>query len=214
MSQAMPATLNLLIVDDEVSVLSLLKQIFTQRGFAVRVAEDGFAALRMIRQSFPDVLLSDLNMPGMSGFELLSVVRRLYPGIHVIASSGAYSGTSVPRGIAADGFHEKATGLAHLFDLMSVGREPDHSTLQAGRSLTPLWVDLEHRHPFESDHVLINCPQCLRAFRQVVDEVHPHLRETACRHCGGTVSYAIALAIKPATMLARPTQELPLARRA
>jgi len=209
----MPASLNLLIVDDEVSVLSLLKQIFTQRGFAVRVAEDGFAALRMIRQSSPDVLLSDLNMPGMSGFELLAVVRRLYPGIHVIASSGAYSGTGVPRGIAADGFHEKATGLNHLFDLMSVGREHDHTALRAERSLTPQWVDLECRHPFESDHVLINCPQCLRAFRQVVDEVHPHLRETTCRHCGGTVSYAIALAIKPLAIAPRSNNALDAARR-
>jgi CheY-like chemotaxis protein len=214
MSQAAPAKLNLLIVDDEVSVLSLLKQIFTQRGFAVRVAEDGFAALRMIRQSFPDVLLSDLNMPGMSGFELLAVVRRLYPAIHVIASSGAYSGTGVPRGIAADGFHEKATGLAHLFDLMSAGREPDQTAIHAGRSMTPLWVGLEQRYPFESDHVLINCPQCLRAFRQAIDEIHPHLRETTCRHCGGTVSYAIALAIKPNTLSARPSQNVTTARRA
>jgi CheY-like chemotaxis protein len=214
MAQAAPANLNLLIVDDEVSVLSLLKQIFTQRGHTVRVAEDGFAALRMIRQTPPDVLLSDLNMPGMSGFELLSVVRRLYPGIHVIASSGAYSGTSVPRGIAADGFHEKATGIAHLFELMAVGGELDHTALQAERALTPLWVDLERRHPFESDHVLINCPQCLRAFRQAIDEVHPHLRETTCRHCGGAVSYAIALAIKPVIMSSRPAQALPAARRA
>ncbi len=213
MAQAASDKLNLLIVDDEVAVLSLLKQIFTQRGFSVRVAQDGFEALRMIRQSFPDVLLSDLNMPGMSGFELLSVVRRLYPSIHVIASSGAYSGTGVPRGIAADGFHEKATGLNHLFELMSVGREIDHTALRAERSTTPLWVDLECRHPFESNHVLINCPQCLRAFRQVVDEVHPHLREAACRHCGGTVAYAVALAVKPLAMSARPPIELPLSRR-
>jgi len=208
----MPA-LNLLIVDDEISVRSLLKQIFTQRGFAVRVAEDGFAALRMIRQSAPDVLLSDLNMPGMSGFELLSVVRRLYPGIHVIASSGAYSGTSVPRGIAADGFHEKATGLSHLFELISVGGEVDHTDLRAQRASTPQWVDLECRHPFESNHVLLNCPQCLRAFRQVVDEIHPYLREGTCRHCGGAVSYAIALAIKPSTIASCPTPQRTSARR-
>ncbi len=214
MAQAAPATLNLLIVDDEVSVLSLLRQIFTKRGFTVRTAEDGFAALRMIRQSPPDVLLSDLNMPGMSGFELLSVVRRLYPTIHVIASSGAYSGTGVPHGIAADGFHEKATGLAHLFELMATGREVDHTAQRAKRSSTPLWVGLERRHPFESDHVLINCPECLRAFRQAIDEVHPHLRETTCSHCGGTVSFALALAIKPVGTSSRSAQTLPTARRA
>lgn len=192
--------LNLLVVDDEVATLTLLRQIFTKRGFNVHTAEDGFAALRIIRDKAPDILLSDLNMPGMSGFELLSVVRRLYPQIHVIASSGAYTGTSVPTGIAADGFHEKATGIAHLFDLMTLASDPDHAVALANRTQTPLWVDLEHRLPFESDYVLINCPQCLRAFRQRIDEVHPRLRETHCRHCQGAVSYAIALAIKPLSL--------------
>lgn len=208
------STLNLLIVDDEISTLSLLRQIFATRGFNIRTAEDGFAALRMIRDCVPDILLSDLNMPGMSGFELLAVVRRLYPQIHVIASSGAYSGTAVPKGIAADGFHEKATGLAHLFDLMSIGGNADHATVFAERCPTPLWVDLEARLPFESNYVLINCPQCLRAFRQPIEEVHPHLREAHCRHCNGHVSYAIAMAIKPTVMSSRPQMEQPVARQA
>jgi CheY-like chemotaxis protein len=188
--------LNLLIVDDESTTLALLRQIFTKRGFNVHTAEDGFAALRIIRDKVPDLLLSDLNMPGMTGFELLSIVRRLYPQIHVIASSGAYSGTSVPHGIAADGFHEKATGIAHLFDLVTIGSNPDHSLALANRTETPFWVGLEHRMPFESNYVLIHCPQCLRAFRQAVPEVHPHQREAQCRHCEGAVSYAIALATK------------------
>jgi CheY-like chemotaxis protein len=208
------AALNLLIVDDDVSTLSLLRQIFIPRGFKVRTAEDGFAALHMIRDLAPHVLLSDLNMPGMSGFELLSVVRRLYPQIHVIASSGAYSGTTVPRGIAADGFHEKATGLAHLFELMNIGSQPDHTHVFADRTITPLWVDLEVRLPFESNYVLINCPQCLRAFRQPIDEVHPHLRETTCRHCSGKVSYALAMAVKPLVMSARPHHEQTVSRQA
>jgi CheY-like chemotaxis protein len=203
MAHATPE-LNLLIVDDEVATLSLLRQIFTQRGFNVRTAEDGFAALRIIRDRVPDVLLSDLNMPGMSGFELLSVVRRLYPAIHVIASSGAYSGTSVPHGSAADGFHEKASGIAHLFDLMATGSLRDHTAALAGRTQTPLWVDLELRLPFESNYVLINCPQCLRAFRQPIDEVNPHLREATCRHCNGAVAYALAMAIKPPNMPGAP----------
>jgi CheY-like chemotaxis protein len=208
------STLNLLIVDDEVSTLSLLRQIFTPRGFNVRTAEDGFAALRMIRDSVPDFLLSDLNMPGMSGFELLSVVRRLYPRIHVIASSGAYSGTSVPEGIAADGFYEKATGLAHLFGLMAVGGSPDSTEVFAERRPTPLWVGLEARLPFKSNYVLLNCPQCLRAFRQAVDVVDPCLREATCRHCAGRVSYAVALAVKPLVMPVRPHMKIPAARQA
>src|SRR5271154_6961265 len=95
------AKIKILIVDDDDALRTSLSSIFTTFGHTVRSAEDGFSALVEIRRSIPDVLISDLNMPGMSGFELLSVVRRRMPGIYVIASSGAFTGNSVPHGIAA-----------------------------------------------------------------------------------------------------------------
>jgi len=52
-----------------------------------------------IRMNIPNILLSDLNMPGMSGFELLSVVRQRYPSIQVIAMSGSFSGEEVSVGL-------------------------------------------------------------------------------------------------------------------
>jgi CheY-like chemotaxis protein len=189
--------INLLIVEDEADTRYLLTQIFNLRGFAVRSAEDGFAALELIRSSLPDILLSDLNMPGMSGFELLSVVRRLYPRIHVIATSGAYSGNSVPRGIAADGFHEKASAMANLFELMEIAGQLGHTSFYSERSPTPLWIDLESPTPFESHHVLLNCPACLRPFRQTVEQIDAEIRETNCRFCDTKVDYAIAFAIQP-----------------
>jgi len=196
--------LNLLIVEDEPNTRYLLTQIFTMRGLTVRSAEEGFAALHMIRSATPDILLSDLNMPGMSGFELLSVVRRLYPRIHVIATSGAYSGSSVPQGIAADGFHEKASGMATLLELIDVGALFGHTSFYSLRTPTPLWIGLESRMPFESNHVLLNCPACLRPFRQTVEEINAEIRETSCRYCGGKVDYAIALAVQPLTSTTKP----------
>jgi CheY-like chemotaxis protein len=198
------ANLNVLIVEDEPNTRYLLEQIFTMRGFTVRSAEEGFAALELIRSQIPGILLSDLNMPGMSGFELLSVVRRLYPQIHVIASSGAYSGPNVPKGIAADGFHEKATGMANLFELMELPTLLGAAAFLAHRTHTPLWIDLESRMPFESNHVLLNCPACLRPFRQPIDEINAEIRETKCLFCGGKVDYAIALAIQPSAKAIEP----------
>ncbi len=54
----------------------------------------------------PDVIVSDLRMPNMSGFELLSVVRRRFPHIPVIAISGEFDGES-PAGLIADAFFTK-----------------------------------------------------------------------------------------------------------
>jgi CheY-like chemotaxis protein len=191
------ADLDLLIVEDEADTRYLLAQIFTMRGFTVRSAEDGFAALQMIRATVPDILLSDLNMPGMSGFELLYVVRKLYPEIHVIATSGAYSGKSVPKGIAADGFHEKASGISNLFELMELAALLGTAAFYSHRTPTPLWIDLDSHLPLESNHVLLNCPACLRPFRQTVVEIDAEIRETNCRFCGGKVDYALALATPP-----------------
>jgi CheY-like chemotaxis protein len=144
----MPSTaIKLLIVDDEPATRSLLSQIFQQMGHEVRCAEDGFSALERIRETVPDVLLSDLNMPGMSGFELLSVVRRKRPQIYVIATSGAYSGEAVPRGIAADAFYEKAGNLRYLMGLIAALPQQTHASNpptgnRSADAATPIWIQI------------------------------------------------------------------------
>ena len=60
-------------------------------------------------------------MPGMSGFELLSVVRRRFPAVLVIAMSGAFSGDQVPSGVTADAFYPKGNGVAVLMQTRSQG---------------------------------------------------------------------------------------------
>ena len=195
----------LLLVEDDSQLRLLLFTIFTQSGYRVRAAEDGLSALAQIRAAMPDIVLSDLYMPGMSGFELLSVVRRLYPEIHVIATSGAYSGRSVPRGIAADGFHEKASGMSTLFELLELAAILGTAAFYAHRTPTPLGIDLQSHLPLESPHVFLNCPACLRPFRQTVDEIDAEIRETKCLFCDSKVDYAIALAVKPpAATASRP----------
>jgi CheY-like chemotaxis protein len=108
----------LLIVDDEPSIRYSLTCVLTEIGYDVRSAEDGFSALLEIRNEMPEILLSDLNMPGMSGFELLSEVRRQFPSIQTIAMSGAFQGDEVPSGIAADGFYQKGSSMGSLLRLM------------------------------------------------------------------------------------------------
>src|ERR1700732_430273 len=95
----------ILVVDDDASVLQTSILVLENKGYEVRAAQDGFAALAELRRSAPDVIISDLGMPHMSGFELLSVVRRWFPHIPVIAISGEYEGSP---GVIADAFFSKA----------------------------------------------------------------------------------------------------------
>ena len=89
---------SILIAEDEESVRTSFAMVLSELGLRVRSASDGLAALMEMRHEAPDILLSDLNMPGMSGFELLSVVRRRYPAVLVIAMSGAFSSDQVRAG--------------------------------------------------------------------------------------------------------------------
>src|SRR5512140_748739 len=103
-----PPKHHILVVDDERSVRETMSMLFISKGYKVSTAVDGFDALLQLRTATPDLITSDLNMPNMSGFEFLSVVRRRFPRIPVVAVSGAYGcGDAVPGGIIADGFYSK-----------------------------------------------------------------------------------------------------------
>jgi CheY-like chemotaxis protein len=94
----------LLIVDDDAGIRDVTSQVFVEVGYRVETAVDGADALRVVDTFHPDLLITDLRMPGMSGFELLAIVREQFPQLPVIAISGEYSGDSLPQGVIADAF--------------------------------------------------------------------------------------------------------------
>ena len=114
----LPNQKTVLVVDDKDSIRSSISLILGELGYHVRCAEDGVSALREINHENPDILLSDLNMPGMSGFELLMTVRDLFPAIKVIASSGSFGGIEVPSGVLADAFYPKGSGVNTLLQIL------------------------------------------------------------------------------------------------
>src|SRR5579864_2891254 len=109
----------ILVVDDDPGIRQALELLLSCEGYEVSHAEDGLGALREMKKALPDVLVSDLNMPKMSGFELLSVVRRRFPQVSVVASSGAYTGASVPGGVLADAFYPKGESYTPLLKTVS-----------------------------------------------------------------------------------------------
>ncbi len=101
-----------LVVDDEPHIRETTAMLLTASGYGVVTADNGFDALLQLKRKKPDVIISDLNMPKMSGFEFLSVVRRRFPEIPVVAVSGAYeSGDFVPGGLSPMHFMPRA-GIA------------------------------------------------------------------------------------------------------
>lgn len=74
--QPAEATTRILLVDDSPIVRSLVSDVLVRHGFAVSEAFDGHAALGMIDHVRPDLVLLDLDMPRMNGFQVLTRLRR------------------------------------------------------------------------------------------------------------------------------------------
>ncbi|HEY0466118.1 MAG TPA: response regulator, partial [Polyangiaceae bacterium] len=78
------ATKRILVVDDSPVVRELLSEILASAGLAVQTAEHGIAALAAIEQNMPDLVLSDVEMPRMGGFDLLAEIRHRSQRVPVV----------------------------------------------------------------------------------------------------------------------------------
>ena len=177
----------ILIVDDKPSVRSVMSAVLGEIGYRVRIAKDGLSALREIRQEIPDILLSDLHMPGMSGFELLAVVRRRFPSILVIAMSGAFAGDEVPSGIPADGFFQKGCSTGALLRILTVPPEMKRHDPWHSGAASPGSIQRIPSVPSADGSTTIVCPDCRRTATQILHGVG----SLVCDHCGNSIEYAI-----------------------
>ena len=83
-----PGRFDILIVDDEVGVRQILSEFFISHNYLTRTASNGKEALEMIEQTLPDLVISDIQMPVMDGFELFSILDSKYPTIkHILMTS-------------------------------------------------------------------------------------------------------------------------------
>ncbi|WP_075881249.1 response regulator transcription factor [Vreelandella massiliensis] len=66
---------NVLVVDDEPNIVLSLEFLMEQAGFEVTTAEDGEQALESVKSAQPDLILLDISLPGISGFDVLEQLR-------------------------------------------------------------------------------------------------------------------------------------------
>ena len=181
----------ILVVEDDATVRLTISALLREQGYDVSVAIDGFDALLQLEQNIPDLILSDLNMPQMSGFELLSVVRRRFPEILVVASSGAYVAGGVPNGVIADAFYAKGDeDASQLLEIIAglIRRGPSgHKGENA-----PVWIPRNGTDHNGKPFVVLTCTQCLRSFPFAVDhEPTGEVLKTPCIYCPHEVTYII-----------------------
>lgn len=109
---------SILVVDDDEELRAVIAQLLEARGWSVTTASDGHEALGLVRVAVPDVVLADMEMPGMGGPELRRALYLLPEPPRVILMSGRrgpeQTSGSLQRGCGAELFLRKPLGEAEL----------------------------------------------------------------------------------------------------
>jgi DNA-binding response OmpR family regulator len=192
----------ILIVDDDQSIRASVAMLLAEERYKVSTAEDGFDALLQMKTRVPELIVSDLNMPQMSGFEFLSVIRRRFPEILVVAMSGAYEAAdAIPGGVIADAFYAKGTDPRALLSLIvDLFRTSASQAVAHTRQSAPVWVPRNGKDSRGIPYVVLTCTECLRSFPlNVSSEVNATVMETECIFCLNEVRYIIDFSLSVAS---------------
>ena len=98
-------TANVLIIDDDESIRTACAQTLSAAGFRVQAVDNGSCALKQTQRESFDVVLVDLKMPGMSGMEVLEILKREMPSVEVIVITGYASIDSAVKAGRLGVFH-------------------------------------------------------------------------------------------------------------
>lgn len=178
----------ILLVDDDEALLVTTAAVLAQEGYEVRTARDGFEALAVLRGGVPDVLVSDLKMPNMSGFELLSIVRKRFPAISVIVLSGEFTPITSPI-VLADRYVQKGTRSAsQLKEMVRELLSASPLRAQPAKSApAPTWIPRA-----SNGYIIMTCSECLRPFSVLTAEIEiDKVASERCPHCGHDLMYLI-----------------------
>ena len=112
---------NILIVDDDEGIRELLRLHLSSAGYAVTVTEDAIAAGYTVLRSRPDLIICDVNMPHMDGFEFVAALRsdRTIPDIPVIFLTSVEEGDHRGKELGAVGYLTKPVRADRLLALVA-----------------------------------------------------------------------------------------------
>ena len=119
--------LRVLLVDDEELFRETLAKLLRRRGLEVATASDGEAALAVVQEQAPEVVVLDLRMPGMDGIETLRRIKRHRPDTRVVMLTGHGSvdaGVDALRAAAFD-FLLKPVGPDQLVEVILAAAAPE-----------------------------------------------------------------------------------------
>jgi DNA-binding NtrC family response regulator len=180
----------ILVVDDEPNARAALAELLRDEGYAVETAADGFKALPKIEEFAPDLLLTDLRMPGMNGIDLMGKAREIDPEIAAVvmtAHGEVETAVTAMRQGAADYLNKPL-----VFEELTVVLERALERRRLRREAGQLRERLSRRHRL--DAVVGSSPAMQRVFDTVL-QIAPSRATVLIEGESGTGKELIAAAI-------------------
>lgn len=115
-----------LVVDDECAIADTLTEILSRSGYSAKTAYDATGALDSALLQPPEVLITDVVLPGMSGIELAITMRRIFPDCKVLL----FSGNAATSSLLAS-----ATRAGHNFTLLTKPVHPKEMLLRVAECI-------------------------------------------------------------------------------
>jgi two-component system NtrC family response regulator/two-component system response regulator HydG len=180
----------IVIADDEEAARTSLGQILTEDGYEVALAADGDEALRLVAEESPDILLTDLRMPGLDGHELLSRVRQGFPDVSVVimTAHGTIRSAVAALREGAEDYLTKPIDVDELEHL--IHRILKRNKLLAEARLLRERLDEKYRY----ENIIGRSPEMMEVFR-LIEQVAPTQASILITGESGTGKEIVAQAI-------------------
>ncbi len=151
------------VIDDEVNAAAALETLLREDGYVVSRAHDARAGLQLVEKEEPDVVLTDLRMPGMDGIELLTKIKQLRPETMVILMTAYGTVKTAVRAmkLGAEDYLGKPIDVEELEVILQRTMEKK-GLLEETRHLR---ARLEHKYRF--DNLVGESPEMLAVFKSI-----------------------------------------------
>lgn len=119
-----PAPTRILVIDDDVAITASLAMVLRAKGYEVVTAPDGMSGLAQYRAHRPQIVISDIVMPGHLTFDAIGAIRRASPDVLIVAMSGsieARGGRPLDQActVGADLYLHKPFEMTELLDALA-----------------------------------------------------------------------------------------------
>jgi DNA-binding NtrC family response regulator len=180
----------ILVVDDEPSARTALAELLRHEDYEIETAGDGFKALGRMQDSTPDLVLTDLNMPGMDGVELLRKIKSESAEIPVVLMT-AFAGVETAVSAMRDGAEDYLTKPLNTDELLIVlARAIEAAKLR--REAAELRGRLKERYSFAN---IVGASQEMQRVFKAVAQIAPSRATVLLSGESGTGKELVAAAI-------------------